>query len=126
MDRRASEGIEEVVELTEFHFRCLEKRVGECNDALMQAVAATCSAETEEPGNEAIHALHAVLRAAQKLTATAFEVSGRCHVDTAPRSANLVSPSRTCRGGCLTCQAQKPCPACRAHVCQRLETCKRG
>lgn len=75
------EGLEPVVGLTEFHFRCLEKHIAECNESLMEVVTSVRAAENEEPANDGVCALCNVLQAARMLTAAAFEMSHRLHAN---------------------------------------------
>jgi hypothetical protein len=62
MAKQTNESASEIGRLTEFHLRCLEKRVGECNDALTEALSATCEAEIEAPGEEALYTRHSKRR----------------------------------------------------------------
>lgn len=73
------EGLEPVVGLTEFHFRCLEKHIAECDEGLMEVVTSARTAKNEEPANGGVCALCSVLQAARMLTAIAFQMSHRLH-----------------------------------------------
>ena len=75
MNKQTTGKLQQSVQMTEFHLRCLERRVGECNNALREALTATCDAETEAPSSEALRVVHATLDAAQKLTEVALGVS---------------------------------------------------
>lgn len=63
-----SQGFEPETGLSDYHRRCLDKRIDECNDALAQAVRALCEAEHREPGDVSLHALCGLLQAAHRLT----------------------------------------------------------
>lgn len=60
--------------LTSFHRRCLDKRVGECNEALAQAVSAFAEAGAWEPNDASLPVACDLLQAAQKLTELARHV----------------------------------------------------
>ena len=85
MNKKTKVKLRHSIHLTEFHLRCLEKRVSECNDALREALTGICVVGIEAPSEKALCAVHATLDAAQKLTETAFKVCTRMgvavHVD---------------------------------------------
>ncbi len=60
--------------LSAFHRRCLDTRVAECNEALVQAVCAFEEAESWEPNDASLPAACDLLQAAQKLTELARQV----------------------------------------------------
>jgi len=57
MDRQATRGRENPIGLTEFHYRCLEMRLAECNEAQKEAAAAARGVEIEAPSDHALHGL---------------------------------------------------------------------
>lgn len=63
------------VGFTDYHRRCLDKRIGECDEALSQAVCALCEAERWLPSDLSLHALCGLLQAAQTLTEVAHHIS---------------------------------------------------
>lgn len=87
------EGLEPVVGLTEFHFRCLEKHIAECDEGLMEVVTSVRAAENEEPANDGVCALCSVLQAARMLTAAAFEMSHRLHASAQIDSSCACGPA---------------------------------
>ena len=54
---RPIDRLESDVGLTDYHRRCLDKRIGECDEALVQAVCALCEAESWLPGDLSLQAL---------------------------------------------------------------------
>ena len=73
--------LESDVGLTDYHRRCLDKRIGECDEALVQAVCALCEAESWLPGDLSLHAVCRLLQAAQGLTEVAHHISGASRSD---------------------------------------------
>lgn len=98
MKARVTEGLEPVVGLTEFHLRCLEKHVAECDEGLMEVLTAARTAKIEEPANDAVCALCNVLQAARTLTAVAFEMSGRLHATARTDCGCTHGSSDSCSG----------------------------
>lgn len=90
------DGLEPVTGLTEFHFRCLEKHIAECNEGLMEVVTSARAAENEEPANDGVCALCNVLQAARMLTAAAFEMSHRLHARARADSGCAPRPADAC------------------------------
>ena len=90
------EELEPVVGLTEFHFRCLEKHIAECDESLMEVVTSARAAENEEPANDGVCALCNVLQAARMLAAAACEMSHRLHASVRPDSGYAPGPADAC------------------------------
>lgn len=61
--------------LTGYHRRCLAQRIGECDEALEQAVCALFEAEAWVPEDRSLHALTGLLQAAHGLTELACHIS---------------------------------------------------
>ena len=78
---RPIDRLESDVGLTDYHRRCLDKRIGECDEALVQAVCALCEAESWLPGDLSLQALYRILQAAQGLTEVAHQISGASRSD---------------------------------------------
>lgn len=68
--------------LSDYHRRCLDRRIGECDEALAQAVCALCEAESWAPSDLSLHALCGLIQAAQGLTVLAHHISS---ASTSPR-----------------------------------------
>ena len=60
--------------LSAYHRRCLDKRIGDCNDALTQAVCALCEAKSWEPCDVRLQAVCGLLQAAHSLTDLAHDL----------------------------------------------------
>jgi hypothetical protein len=67
--------------LSDYHRRCLDKRIGECDEALAQAVCALYEAESWVPSDLSLHALSGLLQAAHSLTEVAHHISGASRSD---------------------------------------------
>lgn len=75
MNASTLQGSEPETAWSDYHRRCLDKRIDECSDALAQAVRALSEAEHREPSDISLHAFCGLLQAAQSLTETAHEMS---------------------------------------------------
>ena len=75
MNRLHVERTEPAPGLSSYHRRCLVQRLGECDEALVQAVCALCQAERWVPGDLSLHALCELVQAAQRLTELAHRMS---------------------------------------------------
>ena len=86
---RPIERLDSDVGLTDYHRRCLDKRIGECDEALVQAVCALCEAESWLPGDLSLHALSGLLQAAHSLTEVAHHISGASRSDSGPNVGRI-------------------------------------
>jgi hypothetical protein len=62
--------------LTDYHRRCLRKRLGECHEALAQAMSALSQAQAWQPGDQSLDEMFELVRAAHGLTYLAQRVGG--------------------------------------------------
>ena len=75
MTQGLADRTERPLRLSSYHRRCLAQRLGECDEALIQAVCALCQAERWVPGDLSLHALCELVQAAQHLTELAHRMS---------------------------------------------------
>ncbi len=60
--------------LTDYHRRCLGKRLGDCHEDLAQAVCALNEAQAWEPGDSSLTAMSGLIRKAYELTSLAQRI----------------------------------------------------
>jgi hypothetical protein len=86
MTQALADRTEPPLRLSSYHRRCLAQRIGECDEALVQAVCALCQAERWVPDDLSLQALCGVVEAAQRLTELAHRMS----------RAGVSAPARDC------------------------------